>query len=97
MRDSEEFLSHTIAVIKGGIWKLDLSEYREGDELPDELYISPSLKALVGYQDHEFPASLYAWRDIIVPEDIDRYIVASADHLAGKTELFEIDYRVRHK
>ena len=97
LRESEEFLSHTIAVLKGGIWKLDMRDYQEGRSLPDELYISPGLKEIIGYQDDEFPNSTYAWRDIIVPEDLKCYIDASTRHLKGESDLFEIEYRIRHR
>ena len=52
---------------------------------------------MIGYNVNEFPDSTNAWREIILPEDLKRYVEASTRHLMGETELFEIEYRVRHR
>lgn len=96
LRESEERLDLAINGSQGGLWDLKLTDGKF-DNLPDEIYLSSRLKELIGYADDEFPNSIAAWQQRILPEDLRQIRQSSADHLTGRTKLYEIEYRIRHK
>ncbi len=53
----------------------------------------------LGYSKQEVPATDIPdfFTDRLHPEDYDRAIVSMRDHLAGKTDLYELEYRIRAK
>lgn len=80
----------------GGTWDLPLDPRRSG-ELPDHCRISDSLKELLGYAPDEFPDSISAFRGRIHPEDQPAMDRAIADHLGGRTDQHQMEYRVQHR
>ena len=96
LRSSEMLLELAVAATNGGVWDLEFDPEIPG-VLPDRIYISPQLKALVGYAEDELPNSIAAWQDLIVPEDRVRVQASAQDHLAGLTERHEVEYRIRHR
>ncbi len=64
--------------------------------LTDEEYLSPSFKALFGYEDDEIPNHLTGWQRIIFPEDLERANQAFVEHTTeGKP--YDLQVRYRHK
>ena len=53
-------------------------------------------KRLIG-EDASFPISVEAWLARIHPDDIGAVRTAIADVVAGRSELFQTDYRIRHR
>ncbi|MEG4071752.1 PAS domain S-box protein [Microcoleus sp. Pol14C2] len=74
---------------KVGVWDWNLET--------DEIYIAPSLKALLGYQDAEIPNRMENWASHVHPDD--RVTVAQAvnAYLEGLTEIYEVEHRMVRK
>ena len=96
LRRREEQLDLAIDGLRAGIWDLRFDPSRP-DEMPDRGYISDSLKRLIGFEPDEFPSSRLAWWERVLPEDVPRLDRAAAEHIAGRTELHDVEYRVRHR
>jgi len=67
------------------------------DALPDQVHLSPELKALIGFEDQDFPNSLEAWHSRVVGPSVAKIQEAAKRHLAGAAELRETRYQIRHK
>ncbi len=92
----EEQLDLAIKVTNSGLWDVPINSDNVED-LSDKVYFSPSLKQIIGFSDEEFPNSLNAWRDRIVPEDLIFVNKVAQSHLEGKIKLHDCEYRIRHK
>ncbi len=73
----------------GGIWDWDVSK--------QQIYFSREWKEMRGYAEHEIGSSENEWIDGIHPDDKPRIMAALEDHFEGRTDVFEEEYRVRHK
>jgi PAS domain S-box-containing protein len=96
MLESRQVLDMAIAGSEAGIWRIDLNPEKPA-YLPDYVYLSPQLKALIGFESDEFPNSRSAWLDRIVPEDRQQFEQAMLAHAEGRTERYETEFRIRHK
>jgi len=96
MLESRQVLEMAIAGSNAGIWRIDLNPEKPG-YLSDYVYLSPQLKALIGFESNEFPNSRSAWQDRIVSEDRVRLDEAARAHGEGRTETYQVDFRIRHK
>lgn len=96
MLESRHVLEMAITGSEAGIWRIDLNPERPA-YIPDYVYLSPQLKALIGFETDEFPNSRSAWLDRIVPEDRQRVEQAMLAHAEGRTERYEAEFRIRHK
>ncbi|MEG4517595.1 MULTISPECIES: PAS domain S-box protein [unclassified Microcoleus] len=74
---------------KVGVWDWNLET--------GEIYIAPSLKALLGYQDTEIPNRMENWVSHVHPDD--RVVVEEAvkAYLEGVTEIYEVEHRMLRK
>jgi PAS domain S-box-containing protein len=72
-----------------GLWDWDLTT--------DEVYYSPRYKAMLGYEDHEFPNRSEEWARRVHPEDIDRVRGELRAHFKGRESLSWVEFRMRHK
>jgi len=61
------------------------------------LYISPNLKALLGYRDDEIANDFDDWNRHIHPEDSERVMTALETYLKEDIPHFEIEHRMVHK
>jgi len=76
----------------------------EGRPLPDRPWDSPEtpawyssqFKALLGFEDHEFPPVLNSWASRIHPEDRDRVFQALRNHIEHHVP-YDVDSRLRTK
>ena len=90
LRESEERYALAMEGANEGHWDWHLAS--------DRLFMSPKMKVLVGLA----ADSTVATRDELLacekvhPDDLPKLHAAVDDHIAGKTELFELEYRVRH-
>ena len=97
LRDSEERLNLAIEGSNGGLWDLEFNPNGPLNTIPDEIYLSPRLKNFIGYENDEFPNSIEAWKSRLVPEDLVLLNNAAKDHLEGRKDIHEAEYRIRHK
>lgn len=96
LRESEARLELAVTGSHGGEWELVMEPERP-KHIPDEIYLSPRLKALLGYEDHEFPNSVRVWHQHILPEDLPKVKAAARRHLLGMAPLHEVQYRMYHR
>jgi diguanylate cyclase (GGDEF)-like protein/PAS domain S-box-containing protein len=89
MRESEERYALAMQGASDGLWDWNL---RTG-----QVYYSPRWKAMLGYGENGLRDSPEEWLDRIHPEDRESFDAALAEHLAGSTEHFEAEHRVRHR
>ena len=87
VRRSEARFALAAKGAEDGIWDWDITL--------NTLYLSPRWQAILGYSEHQFPATLNAWLEAVHPEDVSRLrdlLVFSMgdDH-------FRYEYRIRHK
>ncbi len=52
---------------------------------------------MLGYQPGELSATVETWKSNLHPDDYDLAVGAFEDHLAGKTDLYEVVHRMTHK
>jgi len=52
---------------------------------------------ILGYDSEETITPLDSWKPTIHPDDLPLIETISYDHLAGKTPLLDMEYRIRHK
>ncbi|HEY9405238.1 MAG TPA: PAS domain S-box protein [Pyrinomonadaceae bacterium] len=89
VRESESRYQRAAESGRVGIWDLDLET--------DDLYLSPNLKALLGYTDDELENDLDAWCQLVHPDDKDKVIASTRAHVTGEVPRYEIEVRRRHK
>jgi len=90
LRESEERYALAMEGANEGHWDWHLAT--------DRLFMSPKMKALLGlHTDAQVTtrAELLA-RKNVHPDDLPRLYAAVNDHIKGGTQLFELEYRVRH-
>ncbi|MCH8062409.1 MAG: GAF domain-containing protein, partial [Chloroflexi bacterium] len=82
-----------------GLWdSVITSRGEDGDYFHEDdfIYLSPRLKELLGYEDHEFPNDLRNWFETIHPDDLKVAKQAAIDHFEHKRP-YEVEYRARTK
>lgn len=89
LRQSEERYALVVKGANDGIWDWDLAT--------DQVYFSPRYKAILGYEDHEFPNKADSWKNSVHPEDLDQVIKANIECIEGRVDQFQVEYRMRHK
>jgi PAS domain S-box-containing protein len=94
---SDELLELITKVSKGGTWNLVLESGQHLDDHGGQIFISPALKALIGFADDEFPNSIRDWQERIIPDDLELVRRTVKEIFEGKKDLHEVEYRIRHK
>ena len=89
LRLSEERYALAVNAGKVGVWDWDI---RTG-----AIYLDPSLKALLGYEDDEISNQLEAWVGYVHAEDRDRVMQVAQVCLEGGLPQYEIEHRMVHK
>ena len=72
-----------------GVWDWNLET--------DEIYIAPSLKALLGYEEAEIPNRMENWASHVHPDDRAAVWEAVNAYLEGVTESYEVEHRMLRK
>ncbi len=95
-RSAEEALrtGHTrygLATMAGsvGVWDWNLAT--------NAIYVDPSLKHILGFDDHEIGDHRDDWRVRVPPEDWERLIAAAQAHIDGRAAAFEVPHRMLHR
>lgn len=76
----------------------NISGYWDHDVVNDTEIYSPAWKRMLGYEDHELPNQPDTWRQLILPEDLPRSLIAMHAHVTsgGRIPLY-VEVRYRHK
>jgi len=72
-----------------GVW--------EWDPRTDALFIHPHLKRLIGYEDHEIPATVDGWTRHYHPDDIDKVVRLTHACARGESMGIEVEHRMMHR
>ncbi len=85
----------------------DLSRFLEADahdgvwfrnlESPTDVWVSPRLKAALGYADHEAPNDVAWWRDQLIADDLALAMENLRKHLADPGQPYDQEVRYRHR
>ncbi|MDD2816993.1 MAG: PAS domain S-box protein [Thiotrichaceae bacterium] len=89
LQRNQERFALAVKVGNMGVWDFDL--------IKRELYLDPSLKALLGYQDHEISNSIDEWAEYLHPEDKIRVLQELKSSLQSDTTYFSSEHRKLHK
>lgn len=89
LRASEERYKLAAQGANDGLWDWDLAT--------GHLYYSTRWKAIVGCTDDEVGTGADEWFGRVHPEDLPRVQHELDEHLAGRSDHFEIEHRIRHK
>lgn len=79
----------TIEATNDGIWDWNL--------VTDEVFYSNRWKSMLGYSENEIANDMYEWEKRIHPDDLKSALEALDAHLAGKTSIYENEFRMQHK
>lgn len=89
LRVSEERFALAVSAGKMGIWEWEIGS--------NEIYLSPSLKAILGYADWEIKNQLDEWMNYVHPDDRELVMEKVQEHFDGKTPFYEVEHRMLHK
>jgi two-component system cell cycle sensor histidine kinase/response regulator CckA len=89
LRQSEERFRLAMLGANDGLWDWDLKT--------DKVYYSPRWKAMLGYAGGELESNLETWKRLVHSDDKGPTLVAVDDYLSGRTDKFEVEFRMRHK
>jgi PAS domain S-box-containing protein len=89
LRLSEKRYALAVSAGKIGVWDWNLET--------NEIYVEPSLKAMLGYEDNEIPNQIEVWGECVHPDDRERVMALANAHLEGMTPQYEVEHRMLHK
>lgn len=89
LRESEERYALAISGGQVGVWQLNF--------LTRDVYVSPTMKTLLGYQPEEIELLPENWLNAVHPADQPIVLSTAIAHLEGLTPHLEIEHRVVHK
>lgn len=89
LRQSEERLKLAIEGSEVGFWDWNLAT--------GEVVYSPGWKAMIGCTPSEIPDLRGEWKARLHPDDLEHSSKLVADHLAGRSAVYENLHRLRHK
>jgi PAS domain S-box-containing protein len=89
LKTREERFALVMQGTNDGIWDWDLKT--------DDVYYSPRWKAMLGYEDHELANRFETWRNLLHPDDVEPALTQLQDYLEGRSPVYQIEIRLRHK
>lgn len=89
LRLSEERYGRAIESSQTAIWDWDITT--------GQMYLSPNLVTLLGYQVEDVPEKISIWRRFAHPEDQPRLWQAFRSNLSGDSASFEVEHRLRNR
>lgn len=89
LKASQERFELAVRGASDGIWDWNLRT--------NEVYYSPRWKTMLGYEEQEIAPRFESWRRLVHPDDIERAGATIEAHLKGRTPLYSLEHRMRHK
>jgi PAS domain S-box-containing protein len=86
---SEERFRLAMKGANDGLWDWDLRT--------DAVYYSPAWKSMLGYAEDELAGNLATWKSLTHPDDIAPTLAHVQDLVEGRTDKYEVEFRMRHK
>lgn len=89
LQKSEERFMLAMEAAQDGLydWQLDT----------DEIYYSPAWKEILGYREDELDNAFSTWERLTDPRDVPRCRKMLEEHLSGKRDRFDMEFRMLHK
>lgn len=80
------------------IFDIVLAGYWDWDLISDQVYLSPGLKRILGYENEELSNSRDIWHSLILPEDLPSVLEHLDEHIQSRGQIpFHNEVRYRHK
>lgn len=89
LQTSEERYHRALSGAGAGLWDWDI--------VNNTVFFSKQWKKMLGYEDHEIPNDFSGWRNLWHPDEVKLIERKVQDHLAGKTDIYEVEHRLRTK
>ncbi len=89
LRLSEERFQLAMRGSNDGLWDWNL--------LTDDVYLSPRWKSMLGFPEDQLADRMESWKHLVHPDDLQRTLSQVNDLVAGRSDRFEIEYRMRHR
>ncbi|HWL93825.1 MAG TPA: PAS domain-containing protein, partial [Phycisphaerae bacterium] len=96
LRQSIERFQRVVDGAIDGLWDAVVEPGMPWQSPQTQIYYSPRLKALLGFQEHEFENNLGAWAHRLHPDDRARVMKALGDHIERRVP-YGIEYRLLTK
>jgi PAS domain S-box-containing protein len=77
------------AAARSGVWDWDLQT--------NVFRYDPSLKAILGYEDHEIGNHFDDWLKLVHPDDAPAVMPRVHEHLEGRSPCYELEHRLVHR
>lgn len=85
LRKSEERFTKVTLATNDGIWDWNL--------ITDEVFFDPHYYLMAGYKVNAFPHQLEEFRQRVHPDDVDYVFKEAEDHLQGRSDQFNVEFR----
>lgn len=89
LRESKERFEQAMKATHDGLFDWNLQTR--------EIYYSPAWKSMLGYREDEIENRFSEWERLTDPRDVQESQTMLKEHLEGKRERFEKEYKMRHK
>lgn len=89
LRDSEERWKFALEGAGDGVW--------DWNPQTDEAFFSKRWNEIIGYTEHEFPATGSAWAEHLHPDDKDRVLSVIQGYLTSDRKNYDAEFRMRCK
>ncbi len=89
LKFSEERLQLALESTEDGLWDWDITT--------GECYFSPRWLQMLGLETGDIPMHISAWEPLVYPTDHPMLTASLLAHFAGKTPIYEVEHRLRHK
>lgn len=86
---SEERFSLAMRGANDGLWDWNLET--------NEVYYSLRWKSMLGFTEEELENNFDTWASLVHPEDKEKTLTNTNEYVAGLTDSFEVEMRMRHK
>jgi PAS domain S-box-containing protein len=91
-RQLQESATRTQMVVRAGnvgLWDWDLRT--------NKVFFSSEWKSQIGYADHEIAGDFEEWRSRVHPDDLGPALQAVNAYVEGRSPVYEVEFRLRHK
>ena len=86
---SEERFALALQGANDGLWDWDIGGGR--------VEYSPRWAGMLGYRPDELEPTIESFRRLVHPEDRERVAAVEADYLAGRSDRYQVEFRMLHK
>ena len=89
LHEKEERMELVLAGAELGTWDWDITS--------GNLVLNRRWTEMLGYDEDEIEPHLSSWEKLVHPHDTPRIQKSLEDHLSGKADWYETEYRLKHK